>query len=96
MRDGHKCILFVCVMAFIGVIGSVIRESTRQVKQKKAEAPKTHIEYQADYVANEIHYMRDKRTGVCFGYFLLSGYDTFSMTEVPCDKVQNLLPDDQK
>jgi len=93
--------VFSFVMFFILCLsilfGIMIYEDQKSEKWiNGGEAQKTQIESRADYIANEINYMRDKRTGVCFGYFLLSGYGTFSMTEVPCKKVQNLLPDNQR
>ena len=42
-----------------------------------------------DDTQKSIHYMQDKRTGLCFAY--TNGYCGVVVAQVPCDKVQSLV-----
>lgn len=65
-----------------------------EVQKNQEKVQKTQIESDADNIINKISYMRDKRTGLCFAYIRI-GYG-ISITEVLCNKVRDLLPDNQK
>ena len=71
---------------------TTIQEKIRKFHEKRLEK-----------VSSRIQYFRDRRTGICFAY--LGGYYDLerevqekesSLASVPCEKVEDLLPDSQR
>lgn len=42
---------------------------------------------------NEIHYIKDTRTNICFASVHEYGIHEYSLATVPCDKVKNFVKD---
>ncbi len=86
--------LAICLLILFVVVVYLIQESGE--RRNGEGAKKAQINYEASAIAHEISYMRDERTGLCFAYVHFISSYSFSMTEVPCEKVRDLLPGNQK
>ncbi|MEN9341880.1 MAG: hypothetical protein RIQ54_136 [Candidatus Parcubacteria bacterium] len=77
-------------LVVLGVLSSPyfkhIRES--QIQERK-RAEKEYIQYEADRVVNNIRYIQDPQTGICYAYYfdINSRIASNSLTVVPCEKI---------
>jgi len=96
MTKKDKEILRIAI-AFLFLVSVGITMGACSISEENHEEhQKALIEDQAYRAVNNIYYVRDKRVDLCFACANYPGSRPFSMTEVPCDKVQHLLPDNQK
>lgn len=94
----YTLLIFIISVA-IGIYIGLRKSENKEAAEAQKNQEKTKIERRAENVINRIFYIRDKRTDLCFAatnVYVPGEGEYNTLTEVPCEKVQHLLPDNQK